>query len=164
MEDISAKTLKNRNRGIVLAVLIGGFFILRDFYLHAVRFLPELGVAGYLMHPIFCHKISELIIAGSWLFVAFMANHERARRYPSWMPPDRYQTVLKFTGIANLVAVILATYAWTVVNLGTSPSTTNFTPLVFRENGWVWRYYLALLIIAAALHVIFVGHKSARTG
>lgn len=69
------------------------------------------------------------------------------------MPPERYLRWLRRLLFLAPVQMILATYAWTIVNLGTSPLTTDYQPLVFREDGWVWRYYLAALIIAGAAFV-----------
>jgi hypothetical protein len=55
--------------------------------------------------------------------------------------------------------MILATYAWTIANLGTSPLTTDYHPLVFREDDWVWRYYLGEIIIAGVACVLIVTRK-----
>ncbi|MDQ7029602.1 MAG: hypothetical protein Q9O62_07395 [Ardenticatenia bacterium] len=58
--------------------------------------------------------------------------------------------------------IVLATYAWTVVNLGTSPLTTDFKPLSLSEEGAVWKYYLGALIFAGAVFVVYVSRTLIR--
>jgi hypothetical protein len=77
----------------------------------------------------------------------FVGNHQHAGLWPSWMPPQRYGKVLRRLSALTILAIAPATYAWTVLNLGTSALTTNIAPR--QEYLWAWRGYLSVVILAA---------------
>lgn len=162
---MSPQALRLNNIFMAIAGLIALFFLLQDFYHSVVRSLPTMGAVGYLTGPIFIHKISELIIGGCWFFVAFMSNQENAGLWPAWMPHERYGTFLRYSAVAVSVATVMATYAWTITNLGTSPLTTDFTPLSLRPGeALVWRYYLGVLVVAGVIYTLVMGRKGLRIG
>ena len=145
---------------MLIIVLVAGTFFLWDFYLSFVKDVPKFGVFGYVTGPIFAHKLSEIIIAGAWLWFAFMNNHEKASQWPSWMTPQRYYRSLYLNAIVVLWSVVLATYAWTILNLGTSALTTNIAePPGIGQEAFVWRYYLGGVIIAGGAFVMFAVRK-----
>ncbi|MGQ9611350.1 MAG: hypothetical protein ACUVSL_08325 [Chloroflexus sp.] len=149
-----------RNDWVLAVVLtIGGIFLAWDFFRSAQQGIPALGLVGYLSGPIFAHKVSEILLLIMWIPVVWASNYEMSGTYPKLMPPERYLRRLRRLLFLAPVQMILATYAWTIVNLGTSPLTTDYQPLVFREDGWVWRYYLGALIIAGAAFVPVAMHK-----
>lgn len=149
-----------RNDAVLLIVgLAGLFFLLRDFYLSASNDIPVLGWAGYVTGPIFMHKVSEILLLILWGPVVWVSNYENSGLYPRNMPAERYYKWLRFSLIVAPMQIVLATYAWTIVNLGTSPLTTNYQPLSLGEEGWVWRYYLAAIIVAGVAFVYFGAAK-----
>ncbi len=91
--------------------------------------------------------------------VVWISNYENANCYPAKMPVERYYKLLRILIFVAPIQIILSTYAWTITNFGTSVMTTNYEPLIFREDGWVWRYYLAILIIAGTIFVPFANQK-----
>ncbi|GIV98807.1 hypothetical protein [Roseiflexus sp.] len=151
-----------RKNDIVLLVvcIVGLFFLGRDFYLSASKDIPHLGWLGYVTGPIFAHKISEILLLGLWLPIVWMSNYENSGLYPNSMPPAKYYRLLRYQLLIAPIQIILATYAWTIVNLGTSSLTTDYSPLIFREDGWVWRYYLAIVIVAGAVFIPFASNKA----
>lgn len=143
-----------RNDRVLIAVLvIAGIFLSWDFYRSAQQGIPSLGWVGYLSGPMFTHKLSEILLLAMWMPIAWVSNYEMSGQYPKRMPPERYLRWLKILLMLAPMQIALATYAWTIVNLGTSPLTTNYQPLVFREDGWVWRYYLGAVVIAGVAFV-----------
>ena len=99
------------------------------------------------------HKISEILLLIMWMPFVWVSNYEMSGQFPKRMPPERYLRWLQRLLWLAPVQMILVTYAWTIVNLGTSSLTTDYHPLVFREDGWMWRYYLGAVIIAGATFV-----------
>lgn len=159
---MTREQLRNNDRILLVVVIIGLFFLLRDFYLSAIKDIPLLGWQGYITGPIFAHKVSEILLLILWLPSVWVFNYENSGLYPVKMPPAKYQRLLRYLLLIAPVQIVLATYAWTIVNLGTSPLTTDYHPLIFGEDGWVWRYYLAILIVAGAVFVAFASHKAIR--
>jgi hypothetical protein len=150
---------------MVSIVVIAGAFLLWDFYLSAAKDIPNIGMLGYLTGPMFTHKLSEIIIAGVWLWFAHMYNAEQANLWPSWMPPERYRRSLLFTAAAVFGATVLATYSWTIINLGTSARTTNLAdPPGIGEDWIVWRYYLGAVVMAGGAYLIVAMKKIGRAG
>ena len=52
--------------------------------------------------------------------------------------------------------MILAVYAWTQINFGTHAVSTNYLPRIATTDQleiFVWRYYLAAVVIAAAVYI-----------
>jgi hypothetical protein len=159
---MTPEQLRSNDRVLLVVVIVGLFFLLRDFYLSASRDIPTLGAIGYISGPIFAHKVSEILLLVLWFPVVWMFNYEVSGLYPDKMSPARYHRWLQWLLLVAPIQIVLATYAWTVVNLGTSPSTTGFQPLVFGADGWVWRYYLAVVIVAGMAFIPFVSRKVAR--
>jgi hypothetical protein len=92
-----------------------------------------------------------------------MYNQEKAKLWPAWMPPQRYHRSLHLTTIVVLWAMVLATYAWTILNLGTSARTTNLAdPPGIGEEGFVWRYYLGGVVFAGGAFVMLAMRKIAH--
>ena len=99
--------------------------------------------------------VSEVLIAGAWLWFAALHNFEKANRWPSWLPPERLRRSLHVTAIVVLWATVAATYAWTILNLGTSARTTNIVdPPGIGEDGLVWRAYLGAVVLAGGAYVM----------
>lgn len=160
MKQPDAAQLKRRDALALVAAIIGAAFLLWDFCRAALLEVPTLGWTGFLLGPICQHKISEFIVVISWMFAAVMFNHTHAGLWPQWMPPRRYGKVLRWLSVAMMLAVVPATYAWTVLNLGTSPLTTNFAPR--QEYLWVWRGYLGAVILAALSFPLLMGPAGIR--
>lgn len=161
---MTASELRWNDMLILSIVLVAGPFILRDLFLSFAKDVPRLGVLGYVTGPIFAHKLSEIFIAGAWIWFAFMYNHEKSNLYPSWMPPQRYQRSLHVTAIVMLWSTVLATYAWTILNFGTSVRTTNLAdPPGIGEEWLVWRYYLGAVVIAGGAYVMLAVGKIVRS-
>ncbi len=156
---MTLEQLRKNDRVLLFVVLVGGFFLMSDLYRSVRIGVPKLGIIGYITGPIFAHKISEILLLLLWLPVVWVSNYEMSGLYPTRMPPERYYRLLRFLLFLAPLQVILATYSWTIVNLGTSPLTTNYQPLIFGEDGWVWRYYLAAVIIAGAAYIPFAARK-----
>lgn len=159
---MTSEQLRKNDRILLVVLAIGLFFLLRDFFLSAAKDIPTLGVIGYLTGPIFTHKLSEILLLVFWMPVIWVSNYEMAGVYPNNMPPVRYYRILRYFLLVAPIQVMLATYAWTIVNLGTSPLTTNYEPLVYGEDGWVWRYYLAAVIIAGMAFIWYASWKGMR--
>ena len=160
---MTSSQLRYSNYFMLVAVLVAGPVLLWDFYLSIAKDVPRLGLLGYLTGPLFAHKLSEILIAGAWLWFAFMHNHEKAKLWPAWVPPERYHRSLHLTAIVVLWAIVLATYAWTILNLGTSARTTNLAePPGLSEEWFVWRYYLGGVILAGGGYVMLVMRKIAQ--
>ncbi len=157
---MTPEQLARNNRVWVVALLVGGWFLLWSFYLSVRQDVPALGWVGYLTGPMFAHKISEILLLILWMPVWWMVNYEGAGLYPKRMPPERYIQVLKGLLVLAPFQIMLATYAWTIVNLGTSSLTTDYPPLVFREDGWVWRYYLGTVVLGGMAFVPLANRKA----
>ncbi|HEX4954759.1 MAG TPA: hypothetical protein VF017_15310 [Thermoanaerobaculia bacterium] len=157
---MDAKALRLANFMMLAIVLIASPFLLWDFWSSVAKDVPRLGVYGYVTGPMFAHKISEIVIGGAWLWFAFMYNHEKANRWPSWMSPQRYRRTLRIVGMVVLWSTVLATYAWTVLNLGTSARTTDIAePPGVGEDWLVWRFYLGAVVVGGATYVMLVVRK-----
>lgn len=152
--------LRKNDKVLLFVVIVGFLFLLSDLYRSANVGIPKLGVINYLTGPIFAHKISEILLLFLWLPIAWVSNYERSGLYPNKMPRERYYRLLRFQLFLAPFQVVLATFSWTIVNLGTSPSTTDYQPLIFGEDGWIWRYYLAAVIIAGIAYLPFAAHKA----
>lgn len=150
---MTSEQLARNDRVLSAVLVIGGIFLAWDFFRSAQQSIASLGWVGYLSGPMFAHKVSEILLLITWMPVVWVSNYEMSGQYPKRMPPERYLHWLKKLLLFAPVQIILATYAWTIVNLGTSSLTTDYYPLVFREDGWVWRYYLGAVIIAGAAFV-----------
>lgn len=159
---MNPEQLRKNDRVLFVVVVVGVVFLMYDFYRSISIGVPKSGFIGYLIGPIFAHKISEILLLLLWLPAAWVSNYEIAGLYPAKMPPERYYRLLRFLLFLAPLQVILATYSWTIVNLGTSPLTTNYQPLIFGEDGWVWRYYLAAVIIVGAAYIPFAVRKVVR--
>ncbi len=152
--------LRYANIMMLVVTLVASIFLVWDFYISIAKDVPSLGILGYLTGPIFAHKLSEILIAGVWLWFAFMYNHEKANLWPRWMPQYLYYRFLHLTAIVALWAMVLATYAWTILNLGTSAQTTNIAnPPGIGVDGLAWRYYLGALVIAGGIYVMLAMRK-----
>ena len=161
---MTASQLRRANYFAIAIGVLGGTFFLWDFYLSFTKDVPRMGVLGYLVSAVCAHKVSEVLVAAVWIWTACMYNHEKAGLWPTWMPPQRYRRALQVTAVLALVAVVLATYAWTVLNLGTSARTTNIAdPPGIGEEWMVWRFYLGAVVLAAAAHVVFALRKVAAS-
>lgn len=156
---MTPEQLRKNDIVLLVVILVGFFFLGRDFYLFASRDLPKLGWIGFFTSPIFAHKVSEILLLILWLPSVWVSNYENSGAYPKAMPAAKYHRILRFLLFLAPLQIILATYAWTIVNFGTSSLTTDFTPLIFREDGWVWRYYLAILVLAGAAFIPFASNK-----
>lgn len=156
---MSPEQLRKNDRVLFVVVVVGVVFLLYDFYRSIIIGVPRSGVIGYIIGPIFVHKISEILLLLLWLPIVWVSNYEMSNLYPARMPPERYYRLLRFLLFLAPLQIIMATYSWTIVNLGTSPLTTNEQPLIFGEHGWVWRYYLAAVIIAGAAYIPFAVRK-----
>lgn len=150
---MTPEQLARNDRMMSLVLAIGGIFLAWDFFRSAQQGIPSLGWIGFLSGPIFAHKVSEILLLMMWMPLIWVSNYEMSGQFPKRMPPKRYLRWLQRLLWLAPVQMILATYAWTIVNLGTSSLTTDYHPLVFREDGWVWRYYLGAVIIAGAAFV-----------
>lgn len=157
---MTPEQLRKNDTLLLIVLIVGLFFLLRDFYLSAQKDIPHLGLTGYITGPMFAHKTSELLLLLLWMPIVWISNYEMAGLYPRRMSPARYYRLLRVLLIVAPFQIVLATYAWTIVNLGTSPLTTNYQPLIFAENGLVWRYYLAIVILAGAVFVPFASYKA----
>ncbi len=157
---MTPEQLRKNDKVWLFAVMVGVFFLMSDLYRSVSMSIPKLGIVGYITGPMFAHKISEILLLLLWLPVAWVSNYEMSGLYPTRMPPERYYRLLRFLLFLAPFQVVLATYSWTIVNLGTSPLTTNYQPLVFGADGWVWRYYLAAVIIAGAAYTPFAARKA----
>ncbi len=156
---MTPEQLAHNDRLLGIVLTIGGIFLVWDFIRSAQQGIPALGFIGYLIGPIFTHKISEILLLIMWMPVVWVSNYEMSGQFPKGMSPEYYLRWLQRLLWLAPAQIILATYAWTIVNLGTSPLTTDYHPLVFREDGWVWRYYLGAIIIAGAVFVPVVTRK-----
>ena len=83
---MTATQLRSANYMMLVVVSVASPFLLWDFYVSIAKDVPRLGVFGYVTGPMFAHKLSEILIAGAWLWFAFMHNHEKANMWPAWMP------------------------------------------------------------------------------
>ncbi len=160
MRKLTAEQLQRRDAFALAAALIGGIILLCDYGRAAWLEVPTAGWLGFLCGPISQHKLSEFIVCASWMFAAVMFNHRHAGQWPTWMPSQRYSKILVWLCVATMLAVVPATYAWTVLNLGTSPLTTNVVPR--QENLWAWRGYLGVVILAALAFPVLMGPKAVR--
>ena len=152
------KFLKMNTYFMLVVITIAIFFLLKDFYESIIASIPKLGVVGYLTGPIFAHKISELYIGGWWVFVSMVSNYDKLGIMPTWITEKNYLKLLYLSAFGMIPAIILATYSWTIINLGTSPLTTNYTPLPLikgQGEAMVWKYYLAVVILAGAGYIVF---------
>jgi hypothetical protein len=147
-----------------LALVVAGAFLLYDAYASMAKDVPVMGWARYLSGPIFMHKVSEIVIAGGWLYYAMLVNHEAADIWPKWIGLKGYGLGLRITAAAALVATILATYAWTIINLGTSAQTTDFTPVGIQQpdEALIWYFYLGAVVVAGAAYVVVAGYKGLK--
>lgn len=150
---MTAEQLKRNDRFFVLIVLVSTVFLLYSLIESAYRDIPQIGWLGYLAGPIFTHKLSEILLLIMWLPVAWVSNYENAGIWPNRLSAPRYTKLLHVLLIIAPWQIILGTYAWTIVNLGTSPLTTDYTPLVLGEDWFVWRYYLGGVVVAGALFI-----------
>lgn len=150
---MTSEQLARNDRVLGAVLVIGGIFLAWDFFRSAQQGIPILGWIGYLIGPIFAHKVSEILLLIMWMPAVWVSNYEMSGQFPKRMSPVRYLHWLKRLLFFAPVQIILATYAWTIVNLGTSSLTTDFQPLIFGEDGWVWRYYLGAVTIAGAAFV-----------
>jgi hypothetical protein len=152
---MTAARLRGANYTMLVIVSIATLFLAWDFYRSVAKDVPRLGVLGYITGPMFSHKVSEVIIAGAWLWFATLHNFAKAGLWPTWLPPDRHRRSLQLTAIAVLWATVAATYAWTILNLGTSARTTNIAdPPGIGEDGMVWRLYLGAVVVAGVAYVM----------
>jgi hypothetical protein len=152
---MTAARLRAANYMMLTIVSIASVFLAWDFYHSVAKDVPRIGVLGYLTGPMFTHKVSEVVIAGAWLWFATLHNFEKARLWPGWLTPDRHRRSLHVAAIAVLWATVAATYAWTILNLGTSARTTNIAnPPGIGEDGLVWRLYLGAVIVAGGVYVM----------
>ncbi len=159
---MTPQQLARNDRFFMLVVLIGLVFLLYHFYLSARSDIPKIGWSAYLLGPMFTHKASELLLLLMWLPVAWVYNYENAGCMPKAMPAPRYARLLLALLYVAPWQIVLAVYAWTIVNLGTSPLTTDYRPLVFGDDAWVWRYYLGTVILAGIVFVPIAVHKLMR--
>jgi len=157
---MTREQLRKNDIVFLLVVIVGLFFLGRDFYLSASKDIPHLGWLGYITGPIFAHKFSEILLLVLWLPIAWISNYENSGLYPNSMSPAKYYRLLRYLLLIAPIQITLATYSWTIVNFGTSSLTTDYSPLIFGEDGWVWRYYLAIVIIAGAIFIPFASHKA----
>lgn len=159
MKKITQKNItfiKYNSYFMIIVAVISLFFILQDFYKSIQSVVPHYGWIYYMIRPIFAHKISELYIGYCWFFIAILSNYEKINMYPSWMPKIHYAKILYYSAIGMIPAIILAVYAWTQINFGTHQLSTNYMPLVETTNQlevFVWRYYLAALVIAGGFYL-----------
>lgn len=152
---MTAARLRSANYTMLLIVSVASVFLAWDFYHSVAQDVPRIGVLGYLTGPVFAHKVSEVVIAGAWLWFAALYNFEQAGLWPAWLPPERHHRSLQATAVAVVLATIAATYAWTILTLGTSPRTTNIAdPPGIGEDGLVWRLYLGAVVVAGAAYVV----------
>lgn len=157
---MTREQLRKNDIVFLLIVIVGLFFLGRDFCLSASKDIPHLGWLGYITGPIFAHKFSEILLLVLWLPIAWISNYENSGLYPNSMSPAKYYRLLRYLLLIAPIQIILATYSWTIVNFGTSSLTTDYSPLIFGEDGWVWQYYLAIVIIAGAIFIPFASHKA----
>jgi len=157
---MTPEELARNDRIGLVSVLVAVFFLLWSFYISAEKDIPTLGFMGYLTGPMFTHKLSEILLIIMWSPIVWVSNYERVHLWPKRMQPRQYLRLLKTLLFLAPFQVFLATYAWTIVNLGTSPLTTNYDPLVFREDGWVWMYYLAAVIVAGMAFIWYASRKA----
>jgi len=157
---MTREQLRKNDIALLVVAIVGLIFLVRDFYLSASKDIPHLGWLGYITGPIFAHKTSEILLLTLWLPSVWMFNYENSGLHPSIMPPAKYYRLLRFLLLIAPIQIVLATYAWTIVNLGTSSLTTDYSPLIFGEDGWIWRYYLAIVIVAGAVFIPFASHKA----
>lgn len=160
LKPMTREQLRKNDIVLLVVVIVGLFFLGRDFYLSASKDIPHLGWLGYITGPIFTHKISEILLLGLWIPIAWMSNYENSGLYPNSMSPAKYYRLLRYLLLIAPIQIVLATYAWTIVNLGTSSLTTDYSPLIFGEDGWIWRYYLAIVIVAGAVFIPFASNKA----
>lgn len=152
---MTAAQLRAANYTMLMIVSIASVFLAWDFYHSVARDVPRIGVLGYLTGPMFSHKVSEAIIAGAWLWFAALYNFGKAGLWPAWLTPERHRCSLQVVAIAVLWATVAATYAWTILNLGTSARTTNIAdPPGIGEDGLVWRLYLGAVVAAGGAYVM----------
>lgn len=159
---MTPEQLARNDRVMSLVFVIGAIFLAWDFFRAAKQDIPSLGWIGFLSGPMFAHKLSEILLLIIWMPIVWVSNYEISGQFPKRMPPQRYLRWLKRLLWLAPVQIVLASYAWTIVNLGTSSLTTNYQPLVFREDGWVWRYYLGAVIIAGATFVPIATRKAIK--
>ncbi|MGE3275565.1 MAG: hypothetical protein AB7O67_10665 [Vicinamibacterales bacterium] len=146
--------LRRADLAMVVIATIGAGFLVWDFRASVAKDVPVMGALAYVTGPIFAHKISEVLVAAAWLFSAYALNHERARTWPAWLPHDRYLRLEPALAVVALVGTVLATYAWTILNLGTSALTTNLAePPGLGPAGAVWRYYLGAVVLGGVAYV-----------
>jgi hypothetical protein len=160
---VPSAQLRRADYMMLVIVLVASAFLLWGCYVSAATNVPELGVFGYLTGPMFAHKLSEILVAGAWLWFAFIHNHEKANLWPSWMPPQRRQRSLHLSAAMALWSIVPGTYAWTILNLGTSARTTNIVePPGIGDEWFVWRIYLGAVVIAGGLYVMLAVKKIAQ--
>ena len=157
---MTPEQLRKNDKVLLVILVIGSFFLLKDFYLSAKNDIPSSGIIGYITGPIFAHKLSEILLLILWTPAVWVSNYELAGIYPNKMNPLRYYRILRFFLLVAPIQIVLATYAWTIINLGTSPLTTNYEPLAYGDDYWVWRYYLATVVAAG---VAFIWYASRKT-
>lgn len=154
--------LKRNDRVGVLILAVALVFLIHNLYLSMTKDISRVGVLGYFTGPIFTHKMSEFLLVATWMPVVWVYNYEKLGIYPDKMPRERYFKLLQWLLVLAPIQIVLATYAWTVVNLGASPLTTDFKPLSLGEEGAVWKYYLGALIFAGAAFVVYASRALIR--
>ncbi len=168
---MTPEELRRNHRGMAVAVGVGVAFLIQNLYRSIVQDVPQVGWTGYLTGPVFVHKVSEFLLLAVWIPYVWLLNHELAGVWPERLSVAGAIRLLRGLQILALLQVVLATYAWTLANLGTHPLTTGVTPLALGEGGWVWTYYLAALIVAGAAFVplatgkaLVLARRAGRTG
>lgn len=144
MKVMTPEELQRNDRFFLLMILAGGYFLGADFVHAAAQGTASAGWAGFLASPIFTHKVSEVLLLGMWLPVAWMGNYRRAGLWPHGWTAARYRRLLRTLQMLALPQIALAVHAWVVINLGGHP-------LASGPEAWVWRYYLGAVALGGVI-------------
>lgn len=96
-------TYKQAKFAVLLGVLIGlaaAFVLMSELFRVAAKDLGDTGWRAFLVGPNCNHKLSELVIASSWLFVASCSNFHRAGQWPRGMSKQQFGRILSWLSIA----------------------------------------------------------------
>jgi hypothetical protein len=159
---MSAERLQTSTRFMIGSGVVGLAFLGWDLWRAVELYVPLHGAWGFLGHPVFWHKVTELVAGGSWYLYGMSFNYEMSAVWPEWLSPARYGRLLRGSGIVNVLNLIPATYAWVAINLGSAhyfQDQANSAKGIGTPFWWVW---LTIVIVAGAWYAIHTLPKSAR--
>ncbi|MCB0275685.1 MAG: hypothetical protein KDI06_12785 [Calditrichaeota bacterium] len=160
-------TLQKANQAmimLVIIVLVASVFLGTDIWATIGKYVPRDGWGAFLLSPIFAHKVSEIVIAFSWILWAGLHNYEKAGEWPGWISENGAKATINAASYLCGAATVLGTYAWTGIILGTSELTTAVQPIVAfpEEDALVWALYLGAVVVAGLVFTLLMSRRYGR--